>query len=164
MKDDEYHLHQTPPELCLRLIDFVPITFGDTVFEPFRGEGAFYNAIRKKTQNVSWAEIEEGIDYRDISGQFDWVVTNPPFKIDGRPSFGRLLMELSSQCKKGFAYLGNDYCLTGLTTSRLHKLEEKGLYLHKIVICNVKKWRGRYYFVIFTRDKNPAFEYLRESF
>ena len=164
MKDEIYYRDQTPPELCLRLIEYVPIEFGDTVWEPFRGEGAFYNAIRRKTQLTTWSEIEDGKDYKDIEGNFDWIITNPPFKLDGKSSFGRLFMELAHRCNKGFAFLGNDYCFTALTTSRMKKLNDIGLYLTKIILCNVKKWRGRYYFIIFTRSETSAMEYLSESY
>jgi hypothetical protein len=65
MKDEIYYRDQTPPELCLRLIEYIPIQGSDTAWEPFSGQKAFYNAIRKKTYNVSWSEIEDGIDYKD---------------------------------------------------------------------------------------------------
>jgi hypothetical protein len=158
MKDDTYYLHQTPPELALKLIEYVPIDRTDTACEPFKGEGAFYNAIRKKTVYTDWYEIEEGRDYKDFSGNADWVVTNPPFQNAG--SFSKLLMELASKCNKGMALLGNDYCLSALTPKRVRILASFGLHLSKIVSCNIKKWRGRYYFMIFTRIKSPDIDFL----
>jgi hypothetical protein len=161
MKDEIYYRDQTPPELCLRLIDFVPIERSDTAFEPFRGEGAFYNALRQKTVHVTWSEIEDGIDYRDISGQFQWIVTNPPFGKNGQ--FSKILMDLASRCTKGMAILGNQYCFTSLTPKRLKLLEGHGLLLTRVVVCNVKKWYGKYYFMIFTRDKG-SIDYLEGSY
>jgi DNA modification methylase len=38
-KDDVYYFHQTPCELCKKLISEVPLVEGDKVLEPFRGEG-----------------------------------------------------------------------------------------------------------------------------
>jgi hypothetical protein len=161
MKNEQYFLNQTPPELCLRLIDYVPIDREDTVWEPFKGEGAFYNAIRKKTQRTTWSEIEDGVDYKDINGIFDWVITNPPF--NERGSFSKLLMELSQRVNKGIAFLGNQFCFTSLTPKRLRQLENNGLHLSRVVICNIKKWYGKYYFMIFTRDKG-SIDYLEGSY
>ncbi len=162
MKDQEYYFHQTPPELCLDLIEFVPIQYGDTAYEPFRGEGAFYNALRKKTPHVEWSEIEEGRDYKDFSGNVDHIVTNPPFQEKG--SFWKILNRLTDTSQKSISLLGNQYCFTSLTPKRLKLIENKGFYLTKIVICNIKKWYGKYFFMIFTRDKNEAFEYLEGSY
>ena len=161
MKDDKYYLNQTPPELCLRLIEYVPIDREDTAWEPFSGEKSFYNAIRKKTQKVTWSELEDGIDYKDIEGQFDWVVSNPPF--NGTGSFAKLLLELADRVNKGIAFLGNQYCFTSLTPKRLKKLEDKGLYLSRIVVCNIKKWYGKYYFIVFTRE-DSVINYLEGSY
>lgn len=163
MKDELYYLHQTPPELCLRLIDYVPIDREDTVFEPFKGEGNFYNAIRHKTQRTTWSEIEDGVDYKSINGMFDWIITNPPFKLEGKMSFYTLFKELIQKCNKGIALLGNDYCLSAFTPKRLKDLEDMGFHITKIVVCNVKKWRGRYYFIIITRDKGTI-EYLEGNY
>ena len=41
-KTEEYYFHQTPSELCKQLIKKVDIVSGDSILEPFRGEGAFY--------------------------------------------------------------------------------------------------------------------------
>jgi len=158
MKDDPYYLHQTPPELALKLVEYIPIDRTDTAWEPFKGEGAFYNALRQKTVHVEWSEIEEGRDYKDFSGNVDWIVTNPPFQASG--SFSKLLLELAPRCNKGMALLGNDYCLSALTPKRIRLLASHGLYVSKIVSCNIKKWRGRYWFMIFTRDKSPDIDFL----
>lgn len=162
MKDEQYFLNQTPPELALALIEYVPIEFRDVCWEPFSGEGAFYNAMRKKTQAVNWTEIENGRDYKDAQGNFDWIVTNPPF--NGTGSFSKILMELAPRCEKGMAILGNQYCFTSLTPKRLKLLEDKGLYLTKVVICNIKKWYGKYYFMVFTRTEPRVIDYLLGSY
>jgi len=161
MKDDKYYLNQTPPELCLRLIEYLPIDREDTAYEPFRGEGAFYNAIRKKTLKVTWSEIEDGVDYKSINGNFDWIISNPPF--NGTGSFSKLLLELADRVNKGIAFLGNQYCLTSLTPKRLRQMEDKGLHLTRVVICNIKKWYGKYYFLVFTRG-DGIIDYLEGSY
>jgi hypothetical protein len=80
MKDDFYYLEQTPVDLAKDLIKQTPFDNADTVYEPFKGEGAFYDHFPETTFKV-YTEIEEGIDYKNYSQPYDWVVTNPPFRI-----------------------------------------------------------------------------------
>lgn len=162
MKDETYYFHQTPPELCLQLIEHVSIDRNDNACEPFRGEGAFFNAIRKKTVNVDWCEIEDGRDYKEMADNYDWIITNPPFEKNG--SFWKLLWELAPKVNKGLALLGNQYCFTCLTPKRIKMLNDVGLYLNKVIVCNVKKWHGRYYFMIFTKQDSQAFGFIEGNF
>lgn len=46
------------------------------VLEPFKGDGAFYEALPPGTQ---WCELSEGRDFFDWQEPVDWIVTNPPF-------------------------------------------------------------------------------------
>jgi hypothetical protein len=66
--------------------------------------------------------------------------------------------------KKGMAFLGNDRCLATLTPRRLDILQNNGIYLHSIVVCNVKKWRGRYYFLIFKKEPSTFYKGILGSF
>jgi hypothetical protein len=156
-KDETYYFHQTPEALCKELIKHVPdLKQTDTFFEPFAGEGGWIKAFPEEA-NVIQTEIEHGTDYKSINldtALVDWVITNPPFKLDNEKgkrenSFFKLVDYFAGKTKKGFAFLGNDYCLSAMTPVRLKKLHEKGVYIHKIVVCNIKKWKGRYFFIIF---------------
>jgi len=80
-KDETYYFHQTPEELCKKLIEQVPLVEGDRVLEAFRGEGNFYNNLPDFVEK-DWAEITEGRDYKDHTKPFDWIITNPPFRMD----------------------------------------------------------------------------------
>lgn len=155
-KNDEYYFHQTPEELAIKLINQVGLMGGDSVLEPFKGEGAFYNNLPNHIIK-HYTEIEEGIDYTSFNNNVDWVISNPPFKLDtGNKkvnSFYYLLDYYSTRVNKGIAFLGNDYCLSTLTPLRIKKLKDNNLYLHKIIICNIKKWRGRYFFMIFKKNE-----------
>jgi hypothetical protein len=157
MKDDKYWFHQTPAKLAADLIEFVPIIAGDSILEPFKGEGAFYNSFPDHTNKI-YSEIEEGIDYRDLKTEHvDWVITNPPFKLPDqngkmKNSIFPLLVHYSLIAKKGIAFLVSDYALNSLTTRRLQKMKETGFYLKQMIVCGAKKWRGRYYFLIFTKE------------
>jgi hypothetical protein len=161
-KDEVYHFHQTPEALCKELVKHIPdFTTEDVVFEPFMGEGNFVRAF-SDTQNLITTEIQDGTDYKSIDLEttlIDWVISNPPFRLeepDGEGAtkrvnaFFKLTEYFAGKTNKGVAFLGNSDCLSALTPPRLKKLyEEKHVYIYKIVVCSVKKWRGRYYFIIF---------------
>jgi hypothetical protein len=167
MDRETYLLHQTPSRLGKDLIGFLPLEEGDILYEPFRGEGAFYNHFPENTSHL-WTEIEEGKDCEDFSGNYDWVITNPPFcKPEGA---GRVnawwyyLDKFSKVAKKGIAFLSNDKCFSTLTPKRMDTLKERGFHITKTVLCAVKKWRGRYYFLVFTKGESKDFTYLRDTY
>ena len=168
MTDNEYLFHQTPEQLAKDLINEVEFTEGDKVFEPFKGEGAFYNNL---PQNVVkyWTEIKEGRDFRDFTENVDWVISNPPFRIDDtdgkrQNSIYTIIEHFSTRVNKGIAFLVNDYGLCTLTPTRLKKLNDNGIYIHKIVVCSVKKWRGRYFFIIFKKQYNDLYKFLEGNY
>ena len=168
-KDETYYFHQTPNDLAKELIKKVPLVEGDKVVDTFKGEGAFYNNFPDYVEK-GWSEIVEGIDYKDYEGEIDWVITNVPFRLEDEKkgkrvnSFYPLLDYYSTRVNKGIAFLGNDYCFSTLTPIRMKKLNELGWYLQGYTICNVKKWRGRYFFMIFTKEKNDGINYLLGSY
>jgi len=168
IKNETYYFHQTPNDLAKELINKVPLVDGDKVVDTFRGEGSFYNNYPAYVEK-GWCEIVEGIDYKDYQGEIDWIITNPPFRLEDKKgkrvnSFYPLLEYYSTRVKKGIAFLGNDYCFSTLTPLRMKKLNELGWYLQGYTICNVKKWRGRYFFMIFTKQKNNNINFLLNSY
>lgn len=179
-KDEAYYFHQTPEALCKELVKHIPnLTTDDVVFESFAGEGNFVKAF-PDNQNLITTEIRDGTDYRSVdlsSTSVDWVISNPPFRLeepdgeDGKTkrinAFYKLTDYFAGKTNKGFAFLGNSNCIASLTPPRLKKLyEEKHVYIYKIVVCSVKKWRGRYYFIIFknrlcdTEERNDKFDFF----
>lgn len=52
------------------------------ILEPCRGDGAIMKhllALDKKHSNVSWCELDEGVDFFSWSDDVDWIITNPPY-------------------------------------------------------------------------------------
>ena len=45
------------------------------ILEPCRGQGAFTDIML----GCDWCEIDEGRDFLSTEGQWDWIVTNPPW-------------------------------------------------------------------------------------
>jgi len=179
VKDEKYYFHQTPPTLAKKLIAKLDLVAGDTVLEPFRGEGAFYNELPDFVIK-EWTEIEDGRDYAagvppphdGVEGAeplYDWVISNPPFRLvmaDNKRvnSFWKILLHYTTKTRKGIAFLGNDYCLSTLTTTRMKILNDFGWYLHGIEICSVKRWRGRYFFLTFRKTENKHIGYIEGNF
>jgi hypothetical protein len=170
MDDETYMFHQTPAELCQELINRVPLDTGDTILEPFAGENNFYDRFPSGCPK-EWAEIRRGRDYKDVSGSYDWVITNPPFRLEqtnGRRvnSFYFLVDYYTSEnrARKGVAFLANDSCFSTLTPRRLDLLKDKGWFLTRVITCNVKKWRGRYFFIIFEKSPTALFSWVTGSF
>ena len=168
IKDEVYYFHQTPEALCKELIKEVQLEDGDKVLEPFKGEGAFYNNLPDNV-NKDWCEIVEGKDFNDYTESIDWVVTNPPFRLESNKgrvnSFFYLINYYAPRVNKGIAFLGNDSCFASLTPKRLRELNEKyNLYIHNIIVCNIKKWRGRYFFIIFKKGKSDFYKHLLGSY
>lgn len=168
MKDDIYYFHQTPNDLAKLLIERINLNEGDKVLEPFRGEGAFFNNLPSNVIK-DWCEIEEGRDYKDYVGEIDWCISNPPFRLESENgvrenAFYKIVKHFSTRVNKGIAFLGNDYCFSTLTPKRIKELESLGLYINKIIVCSVKKWRGRYFFIIFTKDNNGFYNYIDGNF
>jgi hypothetical protein len=167
IKDEVYYFHQTPEELCIELIKHVPLIQGDQVLESFRGEGSFYNNFPDFVEK-DWCEITEGRDYKDYDKEFDWIITNPPFRLEEsgkrENAFYKLLKYYTNKAKKGIAFLGNDFCFSTLTPKRLKDLNESGWYIHNIICCSVKKWRGRYFFIIFKKEHSDFYKYVEGNF
>jgi hypothetical protein len=161
MDRDEYLFHQTPPECARDLLPYVPLIDGDILLEPFKGEGAFFNAFPENHQKL-WSELEQGIDYKTITEPYDWVITNPPFKLDTGSkrvnAFWFLIDYYTMRARKGIAFLAMDSCFCSLTPKRMDILHSRGWGITKLVVTSIKKWRGRYFFIILEKDK-PTFIY-----
>lgn len=52
----------------------------DTVLDPCRGDGAFYDQYPDYCTK-DWCEITEGRDFFDWPYKVDWIITNPPYSI-----------------------------------------------------------------------------------
>jgi hypothetical protein len=161
--DDQYYFHQTPRTCAADLIALVPLVAGDRVLEPFKGEGAFYDQLPAFVEK-DWCEITQGRDYKDYDKEFDWVISNPPFKMDGKNVIWPMIDYYTQRAKKGVAFFVSDYGFSTLTPVRQAVLKERGWGLTGLTMVNVKKWRGRYFLMIFEKDKPSVMTYLSGSY
>ena len=166
MKDQFYYFHQTPRELAKEIIDSIDWNDGESVLEPFKGEGAFYNQLGDHI-NKYYTEIEEGLCYTSFDFdevKINTIISNPPFRIDGKNCFFKLLQYFSKKDIDRIIFLCNDYCFTSLRSKRMQKINNNGFYLNKVTGVNIKKWRGQYHVLHFGRIPNLSFEYFLNTF
>lgn len=160
----KYENDQTPAELAKKLIQLIPLQEKDVLYEPFRGEGSFYSNYPDNCVK-HWAEIKEGIDYKTFADEVDWIITNPPFRMEkGKNCFFPLIKEFIPRVRKGICFLGDARCFESLTPLRQKEINQMGFYISKITMCNVKRWRGRYFFIQITKRKNDDITYLEGNF
>lgn len=107
---------------------------GDTVFDPFFGQGAYYNLYDEFFPNCKkeFTEIAMGKDFFEYDGKPDIVVSNPPFSLLNR-IFVRLL-ELRPKCISLLVGCMN------MTRCRLNRMEQGGYTLVRMLVADVHRW------------------------
>lgn len=65
----------TPDDVAVKIVNhFNP---SGRLLEPCRGGGAFTRAM----PTADWFEIDDGKDFFEADGKWDWIITNPPYSI-----------------------------------------------------------------------------------
>tara|TARA_R110002020_G_scaffold131690_3_gene294345 strand:+ start:1454 stop:1957 length:504 start_codon:yes stop_codon:yes gene_type:complete len=145
----------TPEDVSKDIISQLKINEQDTVLEPFKGEGSFYNQLPPCKK--FYCEKDENINFFDWQEKVDWIVSNPPFKIlvDDVPKNGLIpIIEHSMKItNKGFGYLINHRIFNALTVRRLRLWQKADFNITYMKVYEIKKWFGRYFFILFEKDK-----------
>lgn len=159
IKPENIELHYTKEEMVKDLLKLIKFNEDDFVLDAGSGlNKVWYKNINVK--NKYECELEDGKDFYNWNLQVDWVVGNPPYS-----HAKDFLLKSSEISNKGIAFLVNNQCFNSfLLPSRLEKMKEKGFYINKIKVVNDKRWFGRYYFVIFTKEKNNFIEYELKTY
>lgn len=143
--------HYTNEKMVADLIFDTPIEKKHLVLDAGSGKNKIWQKFCKQCGiECLECEIEDGCDFlTEWNKKVDWVIGNPPFHL------GWEFLEKASEVSNyGIAFLGNLNFLNSCLPSRLEKLKEKGFYLNKIHIVQDKRWFGRYYYLIFIKEKN----------
>lgn len=75
-----YDFYPTP-EWCYEKL---PINWSlfDTALEPAAGDRRIVHFLQnQKLLQVDWCEIQEGLDFFEHEGEYDLIITNPPFSL-----------------------------------------------------------------------------------
>ena len=159
---------ETPEGLAKHLFNFISWSEGDRFYEPFKGKrGAFYKVL---PEPKDWAEVSEGRDfftYEPFDGHCEHIITNPPYRtyINGKwcNAYIPILERCMRMATKTVAFLTSHKIFNALTPNRLEKYHKLGWAITKIHVVSVKKWFGRYYFIVFEKGKNPIISWSVEN-
>lgn len=156
MKEIDITFHYTNEEMVKELLEITP--YRGKILDPCSGlNKVFYNNFN--TDNKDWCEIDLGRNFYDYKNEVDWCISNPPYHIlwkdeNYKNGFMGKTMEI---CNKGFGYLVNLNGFNSFTPKRLQLLKEEGFYLQKLHIVSDSRWFGRYYYMIFSKEKLNSF-------
>ncbi len=144
-KQKDISFHYTNEEMVKDLLKITPIS--GSVLDAGSGKNkVWFNNLKGKKYEC---EIEDGCDFMKWDKKVSWIVGNPPFHL------GWLFLDKASHiATNGIAFLGNLNFWNSCLPNRFELLKERGFYLNKIHIVQDKRWFGRYYFLIFTKNKN----------
>ena len=167
--DTLWHFHQTPESLCKDIISNIDFKEGEKVLEPFAGTNGFYDNLASEVIKYR-CEIRDNLDYRmfDYEGiRPETILSNPPYDLGENPDrkrkndfFNIVLFFSKKPYIKRIIFLCSSACYNSLTPKRMMSLNEQNLFLNKVTSCFIKKWRGIYYVMEFTRKPNTSFDYL----
>ena len=185
--DANKELMFTPDTDAQKLMDWIipQIPQDDSILEPFKGNGAFYDKIPSSNPKF-YCEIDDGIDFFDYDKKHDWAISNPPFRVMVRGedptlnykstrtlkkalnlpdgwvrlnAFVPIINRTMEICDKGFFYLVNHKLWSSLTVKRLREWSENGWVVSAIKIIEIKKWYGRYYMIKFEKNGKSIFDF-----
>lgn len=148
LKKSPHDVVYTPVELAKEIIAACAVDDGDTILDPFRGGGAFYDNYPQHALK-DWCEIEEGRDFMNYDKKVDWIISNPPFS--------KLNQHIPKMCQvatKGICIIMG--CLN-LTHKRDMMFQDMGFKLvhEETFLC--RSWFGfRACFLIYRRDKETS--------
>ncbi len=144
--------HETSEEMVRDLLTYIPYVYTDVVMDAGSGKNkVWYNCVNvaKKYE----MELSEGKDYLNFDGEVDWTIGNPPYHI------GWMFHEKALQTsRKGIAWLANINNVNSLLSPRRLEISKNyGFGLTKMVVIEDKRWFGRYFFLVFEKQKDGEF-------
>lgn len=151
--------HYTNEQMVIDLLADSPIDINDSVLDAGSGlNKVWYNNL--PNQDKYECELEDGCDFLEWNQRVDWVIGNPPFSIGYK-----FLLHAATIVNKGIIFLLNFNGLnSSFTPKRLDTLKTNDLSLKSIVVCQDKRWYGRYYLVTFTKENNNVISWIRKVY
>lgn len=144
----------TKDTMAKYLINTIKWNDNETVLEPCKGKGAFYNNLPKNVIK-KYCEIDEGKDYLEFDEMVDTVISNPPFV--PRKLFWDFQLKAMKTTRKRIYWLINISSLNVFTPNRLEEMNKQGWYIQKFHMVADKRWFGRYVFLEITKKKKRYF-------
>lgn len=148
-KPNDITFHYTNEQMVKDLIALLPLKETDTCLDAGSGKNkVWFNNFPVIVKYE--CEIEDGVDFMDWFNKVDWIIGNPPFH-----ESWKFTQKAIQNAQKGIAFLVNNTGINSqMTPRRLQIMKDAGFYLQRLHIVADKRWFGRYYFLIFTKEKN----------
>lgn len=157
MRDKTFHY--TNEQMVKDLISITPFSIKDTILDAGSGDKVWFNNLNLICKERFECELDRGCDFYEWDKKIDWVIGNPPFHESWK--FFEKSVDIVN---KGIAFLINNQAFNSWTPRRFEIFKEKGFYLNKIHIVADKRWFGRYYYLIFTKDKNNFISWNKQTY
>jgi hypothetical protein len=151
--------HYTNEKMAIDLINYLNLDYDCSVLDAGSGKNkVWYKNINVKEKYE--CEIEDGNSFYDWNKEVDWIIGNPPFHEGWQ--FTKKALNIANI---GIAFLLNNSALNSNNTpKRIQYMQEKGFYLQSMRVVADKRWFGRYYFVVYTKQKNDFLTFKRTSY
>lgn len=133
----------TPLPLALRMIEMANIQPNESVLDPCRGAGVFFQNL--PLCDKAYCEITEGRDFYEWKEPVDVIIGNPPFS-----QWKKWLPHTLSLCQKRFIYV---FSSTGLTGNRLKMILDAGFGITAVHIVKVAWWMSQSIVVVAEKGK-----------
>ena len=140
----------TPLEVARMLIEMTDIKETDTVLDPSKGGGVFFDNLPPCREKY-FCEIDEGIDFFEFHNEVDIVIGNPPYSL-----WNRWLEHSISLKPRKIAYV---FGMLNVTPLRLKLLKDNGYVLSKLHISTVAGWFANCVLAVFERDGEPVLSF-----
>jgi hypothetical protein len=151
----------TKDSMAKDLIDMVDFIDGETVIEPCRGNGAFYNNLPDNVNKI-WCEINEDRDYLTFDGEADVCLSNPPFV--PRKLFWEFTIKAMETTKRKIYWLISMHSINVFTPVRMEIMEDKGWFIQHFHIVSDKRWYGRYVWIEIGREDTGFFTWKKATY
>lgn len=153
-RDNPKDIFYTPDSLVKEHLDLVTeyTTQNDKWFDPFYGEGIYYNAFT--TENKEFTEITLGKDFFEYNTNVDVILSNPPYSM-----IDKVLKHSVSLNPRVISYLIG---MGNLTARRIEFMNQHGYGLAKLHLTKVFKWYGMSFIVVFVKGENNCISFDRK--
>ena len=136
----------TPPSVAKKMIELCDIKEGDTVLDPSRGDGVFYNNF-PPTCKRDWCEITQGRDFFENNKHYNWIIGNPPYSL-----WTKWVDHTINICDN-FCYIFGSF---NFNPNRIHKILEAGFKLTDLHIVQIDWWFSSSYLAVFRKDAEKS--------
>jgi len=143
LRDTPNDVVYTPLPVAELMIKICDIKDGDTVLDPSRGKGVFYDNLPSGCIK-SYCEITDGKDFFNCNERYDLIIGNPPF------SMWNKWLEHTMKLTDKFCYIMG---IINMNEKRLDYIFKNGFGLTHMHLLTVKSWFACSIICVFEKNK-----------